>query len=60
MLVDCKTKILRNSQKQVFENYPLVVADRKTPEEFCSAEILRNYGMQSIPIRKIGLKINKI
>jgi len=59
LLVDCTNRFLHENKKQIFENNTTVQANGKTPETLCTAKILKNYGMQSIPYREIGPKKNK-
>jgi hypothetical protein len=59
LLVGCENDYLRSSEKQVFENNTSVGTNGKTLEAFCSPEILEDYGLQPIPVGKIGPKNNK-
>lgn len=59
LLVDCNKPFLHKNDKQIFENNTSVQANGKALDEFCTAEVLKIYGMQPIPIHKIGPKNNK-
>ena len=58
LLVDCANKFLRDNDKQIVENNCAVEANGKTVEEFCDPGILKNYGLQPIPVLEIGPKRN--
>lgn len=59
LLVDCTHRFLRNNDKQLFNNNASVSANGESLPYFCSAKILKQFGMQPIPLRKIGPKKNK-
>ncbi|HWS01668.1 MAG TPA: right-handed parallel beta-helix repeat-containing protein [Prolixibacteraceae bacterium] len=59
LMVDCTNPFLREKKSQIFENNTSAQSDGKTPEEFCAAKILKNYGMQSIPYQEMGPVKNK-
>ncbi|MCK3684723.1 right-handed parallel beta-helix repeat-containing protein [Maribellus sp. YY47] len=59
LLVDGNTFFIRGEENQVRENSRMVSSNGKAVEEFCSAEIMKEFGMQPIPVREIGPKNNK-
>lgn len=59
LIVDCKNEFLRNKAGiQVLENNPVLQANGKKAEAFCTSKILKKYGLQPIPVEKIGPKNN--
>lgn len=59
LLVDCDKLFIGGDENEITENNSSVRSTGKTVEEFCSSEILKNYGMQPIPVQEIGPKNNK-
>lgn len=59
LLVDCDKFFIGADGTEIAENNSTVNSDGKTVEKFCSSEILKNYGMQPIPVSEIGPKNNK-
>ncbi len=59
LLVDCDKLFIGNDGTEITENNSSVSAHGKTVADFCSAKVLKNYGMQPIPINEIGIKNNK-
>jgi hypothetical protein len=56
LIVDCKNMFLRNNNSQIFRNNYSIDSENRSIEAFCSPEILKNYGLQPIPINEIGPK----
>jgi|GEM_PF-340954 len=59
LLVDCDKIFIGGEENEITENNSSVSSEGKTVENFCSPELLKNYGMQPIPVGKIGPKNNK-
>jgi hypothetical protein len=59
LVVDCPHLLLKDNGSQVAENNTSIVSEGKTVEEICSPEVLKNYGLQTIPIQKIGPNGNR-
>ena len=60
LIVDCKNQFLRNKLGiQVLENNSELQAEGKKAEAFCEPRILKKYGLQPIPVGKIGPKNNQ-
>lgn len=59
LIVDCTHLFLRDNGKNNEENNTLIQAEGKDIEYLCSPEILSKYGLQLIPLRKIGPTKNK-
>ena len=59
LVVDCPHFLFKDNGLQVVENNTSIVSEGKTVEEICSPEVLKNYGLQTIPIQKIGPKGNR-
>lgn len=54
LIVDCPEVDLRNKGNQIMENNPSVSSEGKDLAYFCSKKVLRQYGMEPIPLDKIG------
>ena len=59
LLVNCDKLFIGADGTEVAENNSLIQSDGKDVEKFCSDELLKNYGMQPIPVSEIGPKKNK-
>ena len=59
LIVDCENVFLNGSDKQVNINNTSISSNGKSLEYYCSPEVLREYGLESIPIEKIGPQNNK-
>jgi len=60
LIIDCKNEFLRNKEGiQILINNPVLQSEGKVVEAFCSSKILKEYGLQAIPVEKIGPKNNK-
>ncbi len=58
LLVDCQSLFLRENNKQISESNNSLLSGGKGVEAFCKPEVLQQFGMQSIPLEKIGPKDN--
>ena len=59
LLVDCKSIFLRDNGKHVEKNNTSIQANGKSIEYFCSDDMLNKYGLQPIPLQKIGPHNNR-
>lgn len=59
LLVDCEFGFLRDHDKLVKENNTSVPSGGQSVEHFCSDEVLKKYGLEPIPLAKIGPHNNK-
>jgi hypothetical protein len=57
LLVDCDR--LFSGGEEVSENNSSISSDGKPVEQFCSSEVMENYGIPAIPIHQIGPHNNK-
>jgi len=59
LIIDCKNEFLRNKKDvQILLNNPVIQANEKNAEAFCTPETLKEYGLKPIPFEKIGPKNN--
>lgn len=59
LIVDCENIYLRNHEKQVMENNTSIQSAGESVEYFCSAEVLKKYGLAPIALQKIGPRNNQ-
>jgi hypothetical protein len=59
LLVGCNNRFIHDNNKQIVSNNTVIQAGGKTIEELCTPEVLSSYGLQPIPLQKIGPKKNK-
>ncbi len=59
LLIGCKDRFLRDKGINKEENNTSVVANEKTVKDFLKPELLKNYGLQPIPLDKMGPQNNK-
>ncbi|MGV8134059.1 MAG: right-handed parallel beta-helix repeat-containing protein [Mangrovibacterium sp.] len=59
LLVDCDKLFKGGDGTEISENNSIAAPHGKTVEDFCSSDVLKNYGMQPIPYSEIGPKNNK-
>ncbi len=59
LLIGCEDRFLRDKGINKEENNTSVVADGKTVKDFLKPELMENYGLQPIPLDKMGPKNNK-
>jgi hypothetical protein len=59
LILSCEQAFRRLPDKQVLRNNREIQADGKPIEAFCTDEELEKYGLQPIPIEKIGPKRNR-
>ena len=59
LIVDCENRFLRDNGKNMEENNTLIDAAGKSVKDFCNPEVLKKYGLQPIPLEKMGTKNNK-
>ncbi len=59
LLVDCKNRFLRDRGMNVTENNTSLDGEEKSVKDFCDPELLKKYGLQSIPYEEMGPKNNK-
>jgi hypothetical protein len=55
LIVDCKNQFLRKNYRQVEINNTALKAEFKGIESFYSGKLLKKYGLNPIPYKKIGL-----
>jgi hypothetical protein len=58
LIVDCKNQFLRSKVQQVFENNRSIENNENSIEHLCSVKFLKSFGLQPIPVEKIGPKNN--
>ena len=60
LIVDCEKQVLRDRKHvNIYENNTSLSSNGKNLEYFCEPGILKQNGLKSIPIKKIGPKNNK-
>lgn len=59
LLVDCESDFLRDNGKQIEDNNSSIQSEGKDLNYFCSEAVLNKYGLQPIPVQKIGPQNNK-
>ena len=59
LLVDCNKLFIGGEENEITVNNSSVSSGGKTIEEFCSSGILKKYGLEPIPIEKIGPENNR-
>lgn len=59
LLVDCEHDFLKSHQKLVRENNTSVSSNGQPVEYFCAREVLRKYGLTSIPFHEMGPRQNR-
>ncbi len=57
MMIDCKNQFLRKNVPQIEKNNTSLHSGGKSIEYFYSARLLKKYGLQPIPIGKIGPQV---
>jgi hypothetical protein len=59
LMVDCKNQFLREKKGiQILENNQVIQSGGKKADAFCNPNFLKKYGLQPIPVDKIGPKNN--
>ncbi|HWS01291.1 MAG TPA: right-handed parallel beta-helix repeat-containing protein, partial [Prolixibacteraceae bacterium] len=58
LIIDCKSQFLRSNQQQIFENNTTVASGGESKEAFFSSVFLKKYGLEPIPVEKMGPKNN--
>ncbi len=56
LIVDCSGTFLRSKKQQTFENNPAVSSKGNSIGSFYASKFLKKYGLQKIPVDKIGPK----
>ncbi len=59
LLADGNKLFIGDDGTEITENNSVVSSDGKSVEDFCSSKVLKKYGLQAIPVEKIGPKNNK-
>jgi hypothetical protein len=59
LIVECENLFLRDNGKNTEENNTSINAEGKTVKDFCQTDVLKNYGLQPIPLTEMGPKNNK-
>lgn len=59
LIIDCKTDYIRIDKSQQLSNNTTIASQGLTVMEYCETATLKKYGMQSIPLKEIGIKKNK-
>lgn len=54
LLVGCKQDFLREKGRNALENNSMVEPKGKSVEDFCKTEVLKKFGLEAIPLDKIG------
>lgn len=58
LLVDCENSFLREKGVNILENNPSIESEGKALENFCKTDLLKKYGLQPIPLEKMGPQKN--
>lgn len=59
LVVDCEKLFLREKGINILDNNTLLKSENKTVVDFCNDDILKKYGLLSIPFNEMGIKKNK-
>ncbi|MGV8090590.1 MAG: right-handed parallel beta-helix repeat-containing protein [Mangrovibacterium sp.] len=59
LVIDCKNLFYRDNGKQITENNTVLKKEGKNIREFCIPAVLKDYGMQPVPLNEMGPKANK-
>ncbi len=51
---------LKEPTPQIESNNHMVKSEGRTPEQFCTAEVLHPLGIKTIPVQEMGIKTNKL